>query len=214
MATDTDYIDVDMLKMAVEPVGTYSTPQDNTLYQLAISSAAELTFEWCGRHFYRTELAETRHYEAETGEWMCVDDFHDTTGLVLKTDNDFDGVFETTWTLGTDFVAWPYTRLNGRPYTKLYAVGAKRFPVGVRRPGAEVLTRWGWGANPKPVVQGNLLLSVLFYKLKDIVTADDYDINSAYVAATMLKPYACKGGTLHEEDPMTAAQQKFGKATL
>lgn len=208
----TDYISTDQLRAAIEPVGTYKTAQDETLYQLAISAASQLTFEWCGRHFYRTELAETRLYEADTGEWMCVDDFDDTTGLVLKTDDDFDGTYETTWTLGTDFVAWPYTRLNGHPYTRLYAVGTKRFPVGVRRSGVQVSTQWGWGANPQPVVQGNLLLAILFYKGKDFISVDDYNVSSAFVAATLLKPYAREGGLLFEEDAAQVVSKTIGRS--
>lgn len=205
----TDYLSVAQLKAAVEPPNTLSTSDDTALYQRAISAASRLIDEWAGRHFWQTATPEARTFTASTGEWTDVDDFHDITGMVLKTDATFDGSFDTTWTVDVDFVGWPFVRVNGWPYTKLLAVGTKRFPVGARRPGVQGTTTWGWGAFPAPVVQACQTLSVVAYKSKDFADVSESDVDSITVAKKFVKPYVCPGGTLYcEDDDMIPSKKK------
>jgi len=71
---------------------------------------------------------------------LFVDDIASKTGLVLKVDEDNDGLFtdETAWTIETDFVLWPENADKGstpQPWSAIYVPGwstKSGFPLGRR----------------------------------------------------------------------------------
>ena len=93
-------------------------------------------------------------------------DLADTTGLIVETDDNDDGTYETTWTETTDFVVGAPAD-TGWPTSKLYAVGSKWWPVNTRRPAVRVTGNMGWAATPEPVRYATLLLARDLWKQKD-----------------------------------------------
>jgi len=70
----------------------------------------------------------------------------------LKTDEDGDGVFEVTWTAGTDYLLYP---LNDTPKTEIQVnqvTGRYRFPAGQKR--VQIAGSWGEAtAVPEPIAE-------------------------------------------------------------
>ena len=125
---------------------TYTASEDSNL-QLAIQSASE----WLDTHFDTTFIAstETRYYMAEYGNLLEVDDFLSVT--TLKTDDDGDGTYETTWTT-SDYWLIPRNarvKTNKTPYREIWIKdnGSYSFPVGVQY-GVELASVYGYSATP------------------------------------------------------------------
>jgi hypothetical protein len=128
----------------------------------------------CHRQFNDADTASVRTIPVSkvlTANVAYVDDFHTTTGLVIETDDDGDGVFETTWTTA-DYQLEPLDGImDGRPgwpYTRIRAVDVLTFPRPTnQRASLRVTARWGWAAVPKPVKQACLIVATEIYKSKD-----------------------------------------------
>ena len=135
---------------------------DDTLLENSIEGASRRVDGYCGRWFYKTNataisLMPYNYY------YVPVQDIASTTGLVVKTDDNGDGTFETTWTLGTDYMLEPTNAvLNGRPYRRITAIGSKSFPLTVvpDPPHVQVTAQWGWDAVPDDVREATLLLTM------------------------------------------------------
>lgn len=137
----------------------------------AINSASRAIGRWCGRQFYDAGSASARRFVGRDAYCLVVDDFHTTTGLVIKTDENDDGTFEVTWT-SSDYELEPIDGVQdgmpGWPYQKIHAVGSYTFPIptglGARRYTVEVTARWGWSSVPDDVVQAALQVSAELYR--------------------------------------------------
>ena len=84
---------------------------------------------------------------------LFVDDIATATGLLLKTDDDNDGLFtdETAWTIETDFVLWPENAALGsepRPWDAIWVPewSTKSGFLSGRR--VQVTSKGGWPAIP------------------------------------------------------------------
>ena len=204
MATLTDrLVTEDDLK---ELLGIGDTVDDNRL-TLAADAATQMVQAYCDRHFVQQAAATARVYVASTPWLVEVDDISTTTGLVVKTDEDDDGVFETTWATG-DYQLEP---LNGKmggqtwPYTRLRAIQSREWPSDFGQAVVQVTARWGWAnpgdANlyiPQPVLQAAQIQGVSIFKSADaplgIAGFGDIGIMRLRqamhpVAAALLAPY-------------------------
>lgn len=102
------------------------------------------------RHFY--QVTEARVFDAAAPNYLCVDDLVSVT--TFKTDDNLDGVFETTWA-ATDYQLLPLnSAADSRPYTEIAAIG-RAFPWATgayQRSGRIQITGvWGWPAVPDGV---------------------------------------------------------------
>jgi hypothetical protein len=125
--------------------------------------------KYCLRFFYRhtatLTFAPTSYYCLSVPDLVSI--------TTLKTDNDGDGVFETTWTAGVDYELLPANAAAGlerKPYDEINAIGSLRFPVGYCGPGArrnraQIAGVWGWPAKPEPVIEAAKILSGDYLKL-------------------------------------------------
>lgn len=148
-------------------LGVTDTNEDTPL-QSALTAASRAVEDHCGRVFTTTGTPVARVYWPTDDTCQRVDDILTLSGLVVKTDEDDDGVYETTWTLTTDYVAAPHNALtDGKPVTRLSAVGSRCFPVGTLRPTVEVTAVYGWAAVPEPVKHATLLLAARLFRRKD-----------------------------------------------
>lgn len=194
------YITRERLK---EAVGSRNEVHDND-FDRAIGSASRKIDEWTGRYFYQDTAPSDRVAYAADRTFVCVGDFDSTVGMVVKTDDDGDGIFETTWD-SSEWQAEPHVRYNFKPFTKISTTTRTReFPFWSRRPLIEVTATWGWGIIPPQVEQACEYMAILFYRGKDqygasIGLMDETEKLTAdplKIAKELVFEYAVDGGTL------------------
>lgn len=144
---------------------THETPIER-----AIEAASRSVDRHCGRRFYQDTSVATRVYTTDDPYWVWVNDISTTTGLVVKTDDNWDGTFENTWTQDdyTGNYGFALEPANAgddsHPWTSLtpYAGG---FPT--LRYAVQVTAKFGWAAVPTEIAQATLLLAHRIYLRKD-----------------------------------------------
>jgi hypothetical protein len=125
----------------------------------ALIAASRSIDTYCGRRFYPDSAVSDRDYSPLSLHELAVDDIASTTGLVVKTDDNLDGTFETTWT-STEYgltptnqivgnIAWPITGL--RAYTRFWPRPVEGHRYDTRRPTVRITALWGWVAPPAAV---------------------------------------------------------------
>jgi hypothetical protein len=148
---------------------------DDTLLENMIESASRSIDRIANRRFYLDSTASARQYRVSSPVILYTDDIGTTSSLVVQTDDDGDGVFETTLTLNTDYIMDPLTALSlGRPFTQITIVSTSNtFPIfpglfqNGLRPGVQVTARFGWPSVPDDINQACLILTADLYKRKD-----------------------------------------------
>ena len=138
------YVTVDLLKSS--SVLNVTGTGDDTRLRLLAESQSRLIDRLANRHFY--SLSATRTFDvADTGEVLLLDLAAITS---LKTDDNIDRTFETTWAT-TDYRlrpsnADPATRENpgSRPYTSVIvdSNGSRSFTLGDET--VQIVGEWGW----------------------------------------------------------------------
>lgn len=147
----------------------FNDSTDDTTITNAVNAVNQAIVHHCGRTFDDAGSATARVFWADTGRLVEVNDFHTTTGLVVKTDEGDDGTYETTWA-STDYVLEPLNQLDGGitvPYQRIRAVESRTFPTLGRRPRVEVTARWGWASVPADVKLAALIQGARLWKRKD-----------------------------------------------
>ena len=90
---------------------------DDTILEVAIESVSRWIDDYCWRRFYKNTEDETRYYTAPSSYYLHTDDIVSIT--TLKTDDDGDRTYETTWAT-TDYDLIPYNAtVLGVPYTSI-----------------------------------------------------------------------------------------------
>jgi hypothetical protein len=135
--------------------------------ELAIESASRWIEQFCGRRFYAVQ--EARTYTAANIYLVFTDDLAEIT--TLKTDDDGDGVHETTWAV-TDYALLPENApASGWPYSMIEA-RTRIFPAG--RGVVQVTGKFGFTAStdsleaPAPIRSACLLAAIRIFKRSDV----------------------------------------------
>lgn len=176
-----NYVELDEFKDAVRDQLTAHDAE----YVRAINAASRQMDDYCSRTFYQSALS-ARVYRPQQVDILFTDDISTTTGLLVATDDDGDGVYENSWTITTDFVPGPQSRINGLlAYEYIEAMPTKAFPVdGVnvatpmvglqnyrrrnRRPRVQVTAKWGFAAVPDAVKQATIIAALDHFRAKDL----------------------------------------------
>lgn len=143
---------------------------DDSKLTLALDAASAAIDAYTGRYFTADGSVVARDYTATDTTVLDVDGISTAAGLVVATDDDDDGTYETAWTITTDFRLEPTNAtVTGRPWTRLVAVGSKTFPTSTARrwPGVRVTAKGGWPAVPAPVKQATLIQAAFLWGRKD-----------------------------------------------
>ena len=143
---------------------------DDVTLQLALDAAEAQINAFTGRSFGIDGSVVARSYVATANGALDVDPIATLTGLVVETDANDDGTYETLWTTGTDFRVEPVNAAAlGPPWNRLVATGSKLFPTGNRYyPGVRVTAKYGWpGSPPAPVKEATLIQASRLWKRKD-----------------------------------------------
>jgi len=141
---------------------------------LAAAGASRAIDEITGRYFWRG--TDTRTYIPESISRQSLDDLVSVTSL--KVDRDGDGVFEETWTQGTDYALevapgkynaaakgeqWPYTAAQ-------VITGGKLFPftwMWSHLDRIQVTGVFGWPAVPLNVKNAAIIAGAQIFRIKD-----------------------------------------------
>ena len=143
---------------------------DDDLLDNAINGASRQIDAFCGRKFYADDNATSREYFKRYYYCLYVDDMSDTTGLVIKQDDNDDGTYETT-VPDTEYILFPLNGvvngIEGSPFyiIQLLSDGEYEWPRSVtsNRPYAQVTAKWGYAATPEPIKYAcKMLASELF----------------------------------------------------
>ena len=144
---------------------------EDSLLEQIIESASRSIDRIANRRFYLDSTATARTYRPIGNLRVVVDDIGTTSGLILKTDPDANGVYQTTFTLNSDYIVEPTNAVaKGRPITYLTIVGPTALSLPVNYwPQVEVTARWGWPSVPDDIEQATYILSADLYKRKDSI---------------------------------------------
>lgn len=145
---------------------------DDELFEAAISGTSRWIDQKCKRHFFQVD--EARDFWASDLYNLDLGHFNDLVSIdTLTTDDDGDGVFETSWTEGVDFELRPRNVFAGaeeRPYRSVRALG-RRFPVNAVAGGRIERIRmngtWGWPAFPAGVATATKIQVARIVKRKE-----------------------------------------------
>jgi hypothetical protein len=142
---------------------------DDVTLQLALDAASGQVDGYCDRVFSADTNPTVRYYSPDSGGRLTVDPISTTSGLVVATDENGDGTYETAWTLNTDYRLEPVNAAAfGKPWTRLVALGTRWFPNLTYRPGVSVTARFGWpGTVPAQVKEATLIQAAHLWKRKD-----------------------------------------------
>ena len=144
---------------------------EDSLLENIVEAASRSIDRMANRRFYLDSSASARAYQPSNFFRVFTDDFGSTTGLIVKTDPDGSGTYQTTLTLNTDYIVEPgNAAAKGRPWNYITIVSGESFSLPVNyRPQVEVTARWGWPTVPDDINQATLILSADLYKRKDSI---------------------------------------------
>lgn len=144
---------------------------EDTLLEQIIESASRSIDRIANRRFYLDSTATARTYRPIGNLRVITDDIGSTTGLILKTDPNATGTYQTTMTLNTDYIVEPTNALaKGRPVNYLTIVGSTALSLPVNYwPQVQVTAKWGWPEVPDDIEQATYILSADLYKRKDSI---------------------------------------------
>ena len=171
-ALNQNYCTVEELKSRL---GIPDTADDFEL-GLAAAGASRAVDEITGRYFWRG--TDVRTYIPESISRQSLDDLVSVTSF--KIDRDGDGVYEETWTQGTDYaleVAPGKYNVSGKgeqwPYTGAVVItGGKLFPftwMWSHLDRIQVTGVYGWPAVPLNVKNASLIVAAQLFRIKDSV---------------------------------------------
>lgn len=148
----TAYLTVEAFKATLELTGTSFADHD---IERELETASRALDQAYGRRFQLDDEQQdpadytARVYTPGDSRKLWIDDVAQL--VEVKLDRDGDGTFETTWTLGADFVLEPANAAaDGRPYTRIETRTAELLPR--CQQSVSVRARWGWPDVPSAVV--------------------------------------------------------------
>lgn len=116
-------------------------------------------------HFYLDETESVREYLApRSSHRLEVADFVLSDGFIVKIDEDFDGVYETTLTSGTDFRVAPFNGVTSfgvpRSYTTIVLAKSRSWPKSPDGfPTVEVTSKLGWPTIPEAIPMATRIIA-------------------------------------------------------
>lgn len=183
--TAVSYATPDDLKSRLESPGA----AENDRIVSALASASRAIDAITHRRFWADTVTSPRVFATNDLFESWIDDFWDTTGLIVETDDNNDGVFETTWATG-DYQLEPLNGIEdgieGLPFFRIIAVAANLFPAWAvqygkshglslgphsmtgprRRAGLRVTAKWGWAVVPDVIHEATLIGAAELWALK------------------------------------------------
>jgi len=146
---------------------------DDVLLENCIEAASRRIDGFTGIFFYQIStavqlyLTDIKLQSAPLSYNQYILYFPDLVSVItFKTDDDGDGVFETTWTENVDYRLEPLSHaLQNRPYSQAVAIGSKSYPViaSPPMPGIEINGVWGWPSIPDDVREAAIIMTLRLF---------------------------------------------------
>jgi hypothetical protein len=145
---------------------------DDILLENCIEAASRRIDGYTGRFFYQ-KSATISFYLTDTNiigpisynvYKLPISDLVSVSAF--KTDDDGDGIFETTWTANVDYRLEPLNVvLQNRPYRSAIAISGKTYPVVIDppMPGIQITGVFGWPAVPDDIREACLIMSLRLF---------------------------------------------------
>ena len=180
------YADLTTLKSAAY-LNITPTSEDAYLRKLLEQASRDID-KACDRHFY--VKAETRYFDGSSSP-MPIDDLLAIT--TFKLDEDGDATYESTLTVTTDYLTYPY---NNYPKTKLLSgndTSYGSFASGVRK-GIQIIGSWGYGDGEResPILDSGTTVAV----------TDALDTTETGVDVTSATPFSAGQTILIDSEQM------------
>lgn len=147
---------------------------DDTALELGIESASRAIDGWCSRKFWLDNSTSAQTFRLDRGVYapgvIWIEDFDPGTPPTVKSDDDADGTYETTWTAGTDYVLEPLNPsfYESTPQNQIRLLGSRFIRPSWRgRAQLQVTAKWGWPAVPTAVKHACEIVAVDLFKSKD-----------------------------------------------
>jgi hypothetical protein len=166
-----DYVTLTQLKSFLRITDT----ADDTELGFAITAASRAVDQATNRHFGQDAAVTARYYTVGQpdklngfdGRWNVeTADISTVTGLLVKSDTDDDGTFETSLTIDTDFRLWPWNAAaESRPWERIVLMAGGSFPVQLRT--VEVTAKFGWASVPTAIKQATLMQASRFFSRRN-----------------------------------------------
>lgn len=179
---------------------------DDTVLNIVNEAISEAINGYCGRRFWVDESPVARVFKADDPVELNVPDFTDADSLIVETDDNADGTYETTWS-PADYQLEPLNAdVLGRPWRQIIAIDARIWPTGVwlagspfrhasyptrlRRACVRITAKWGWPAVPASVKEAQLLQAARIFARKDAPfgTAGSAELGVIRMLASRLDP--------------------------
>lgn len=168
MAIENGYCALAEIKNALD----ISDESDNVELELSVEVASRQVDNQCGpgRRFWQDGTAVARTYYPSEARRVFVDDISTTTGLIVKVDENDDGVFETTLTINTDFIVEPVNagaQFPVEPYTSIRLLDGALTSFSALssgRPHVQVTAKFGWATVPQAIKRATILQARQVFK--------------------------------------------------
>lgn len=157
------YATLNELKASLSEASMATNAGDDTVMEDIIEAASRHIDNETRRRFYSTSADETRYYSAVNRGRLFVDDLLTVTSI--KTDENYDRTYETTFA-ATDYLLCPDNALlNGEPYTwiEVDPLSSNYFPTSRR--GVQIVGTFGFSTTPPDdIKQACIMISVSLYQ--------------------------------------------------
>jgi hypothetical protein len=173
----------------------------DTLLENVIEGASRRIDGYCGRFFYQVANTAISFYTNNEFKVLLPDIA--SANITVKTDDNGDGTFETTWSAGQYRLEPTDVVLQTRPYYRLVTTGIRTFPIFSYppMPGLQVTATWGWPSIPDDVREACILLSMRMFSRYNspLGVAGFGDMGAITVRAVdpdirdLLNPYVLQG---------------------
>lgn len=170
MAIVNGYATRNQIKAALR-IGTADT-QDDELIDNCAGAASRLIDGYANRAFWVVGTATSRVFTAGS-DFVCQVDDMSGTAITVKSSQQANQIFDTTWTT-SDYQLEPVNGiLDGLtvPYTRIRAIGNYLWPTLNNNFGEEALVQvtalWGWPAVPEPITQATIIQASRIFKRYD-----------------------------------------------
>lgn len=156
------YVSIERLKSFLDMAA--ADDADEPDLEAVLVDASRAVDEFTRRRFYTA--TETRRFTADSRDVLFLGLTKDLVSVTtIKTDDNDDGAFETTWD-AADYALRPFNAVvDGKPYQSIQTRNGKMFPR--HSEGVEIAGTFGYPVVPPQVQRATLLWAARLFGRKD-----------------------------------------------
>jgi hypothetical protein len=148
----------EFLKYIQGPTALSADTNDDAVIDAIIEAASRHIDNMTGKTFYPSTASTSRYYTACYNDIVYIDVL--STLVSVVTDNDNDGVYETTWST-TDYITMPE---NSSIISWIETSGYGNYSFPLQTKGVKIIGTWGYTTAPADIKEACLEISMSIYK--------------------------------------------------